>query len=105
MVVICAYHGPMPEPLAASPAPRLSEFQTALLDFEKGWWALPGSKEAEIRERFDISTTRYYQLLNALIDTEAAIAYDPLLVKRLRRLRSARQRDRTARRLGVTIRV
>lgn len=83
----------------------LSELQAALLDFEKLWWSLPGSKESEIRERFDMSTTRYYQLLNALIDTEAALAYDPLLVKRLRRLRSARQRERTARRLGVTIQV
>ncbi|MBK9696352.1 MAG: DUF3263 domain-containing protein [Propionibacteriaceae bacterium] len=105
MGVICAYHGPMSEPLAASPDARLSEFQTALLDFEKAWWALPSSKEAEIRERFEISTTRYYQLLNALIDTEAALAYDPLLVKRLRRLRASRQKERTARRLGVTIRV
>lgn len=102
MVVISAYHGRMSEPAAALPT-GLTELQAALLDFEKLWWSLPGSKEAEIRERFGISTTRYYQLLNALIDTEPALAYDPLLVKRLRRLRTARQKERTARRLGVKI--
>lgn len=95
----------MSDPAAAVRPAGLTESQAALLDFEKHWWSLPGSKEAEIRERFAISTTRYYQLLNALIDTEAALAHDPLLVKRLRRLRSARQRERTARRLGVQIKV
>lgn len=83
----------------------LTEQQAALLEFEKAWWSLPGSKESEIRERFNISPTRYYQLLNALIDTEAALAHDPLLVKRLRRLRATRQKERTARRLGVTLKV
>lgn len=94
----------MSDPMAVSPA-ALSEQQAALLDFEKQWWALPGSKESEIRERFDMSPTRYYQLLNALIDTEEGLAHDPLLVKRLRRLRASRQRERTARRLGVNLRV
>lgn len=102
--VIWAYDGPMSEPMA-SPAPALSERDAAILDFEKHWWSLPGSKETEIRERFDISAPRYYQILNGLIDSEAALAYDPLLVKRLRRLRAARQKERSARRLGVTLRV
>ncbi|MFT4108191.1 DUF3263 domain-containing protein [Propionicimonas sp.] len=94
----------MSDPMATPVAP-LSEQQAALLDFEKQWWALSGSKESEIRERFDISPTRYYQLLNALIDTEEALVHDPLLVKRLRRLRAARQKERTARRLGVNLKV
>ncbi len=98
------YSEPMYDPMAVSPA-TVSDQQAALLDFEKLWWALPGSKESEIRERFDMSPTRYYQLLNALIDTEAALAYDPLLVKRLRRLRATRQKERTARRLGVNLKV
>ena len=89
----------------AAAAPVLSERDAAILDFEKQWWSLPGPKETEIRQRFDISAPRYYQILNGLIDTEAALAYDPLLVKRLRRLRAARQKERSARRLGVTIRV
>ncbi len=94
----------MSNPMAIAPA-TLTEQQADLLDFEKQWWSLPRSKESEIRERFDISPTRYYQLLNALIDTEAALAYDPLLVKRLRRLRATRQKERTARRLGVNVKV
>ena len=98
------YAEAMSEPMAVTPA-GLSEQQVALLEFEKQWWAMPGSKESEIRERFDISPTRYYQLLNALIDSEIALASDPLLVKRLRRLRSTRQKERTARRLGVNLRV
>ncbi|HML50027.1 MAG TPA: DUF3263 domain-containing protein [Propionicimonas sp.] len=88
-----------PMPITAT---GLSEQQVALLEFEKNWWSLSGSKESEIRERFDISATRYYQLLNALIDTPAALAHDPLLVKRLLRQRDSRQKERTARRLGVS---
>ncbi len=83
----------------------LSELERGVLDFEKSWWSLPGSKETDIREHFNLSATRYYQLLNALIDNSAALAYDPLLVKRLRRLRSARQKERTAKRLGIKITV
>ena len=98
------YAEPMSDPMAVSPA-GLTEQQASLLDFEKQWWALPGSKESEIRQRFEISPTRYYQLLNALIDTEAALVHDPLLVKRLRRLRATRQKERTARRLGVNLKV
>ncbi len=85
--------------------PVLDEHGRAILDFEKSWWSLPGSKESEIREQFGTSATRYYQDLNALIDTEAALSYNPLLVKRLRRLRAARQKERTARRLGVKVTV
>ncbi|PFG17492.1 uncharacterized protein DUF3263 [Propionicimonas paludicola] len=92
----------MAEPMLIAPA-ELNEQQAALLDFEKQWWALPGSKETEIRERFDISPTRYYQLLNSLIDSDVALAHDPLLVKRLRRQRATRQKERTARRLGVSL--
>lgn len=61
----------------------------------------PGSKEQAVRDRFDMSTTRYYQLINGLIEQEAALRHDPMLVKRLRRARAARVRTRTARRLGL----
>jgi len=50
---------------------------------------------------FDMSSTRYYQLLNALIDRPEALAHDPMLVKRLRRMRQTRQRARTARGPGL----
>src|SRR3954470_25062318 len=68
-----------------------------ILAFERQWWKYAGAKEQAIRELFDMSATRYYQVLNALIDTPAALAADPMLVKRLRRLRASRQRQRSAR--------
>ena len=78
----------------------LSERDQQVLAFERQWWKYAGAKEQAIRELFDMSATRYYQVLNALIDDPAALAHDPMLVKRLRRMRSSRQRQRTARRLG-----
>ncbi len=72
----------------------------AILDFEKSWWQARAPKETEIRERFNLSAARYYQLLNALIDRPEALEHDPLLVKRLRRLREQRQRTRSASRLA-----
>ncbi|MBW3619953.1 MAG: DUF3263 domain-containing protein [Actinobacteria bacterium] len=75
-----------------------------ILDFEREWWKYAGAKEQAVKERFDVSPTRYYQLLNRLIDDEQALAYDPMLVKRLRRMRAARQRQRAQRRLGVDAR-
>lgn len=81
----------------------LDERGRAILDFEREWWKYAGAKEQAIRDHFDLSPTRYYQLLNRLIDDDEAESYDPMLVKRLRRLRAARQRQRAARRLGVDI--
>lgn len=74
-----------------------------ILAFERQWWKYAGAKEQAIRELFDMSATRYYQVLNALIDTPPALAADPMLVKRLRRLRASRQRQRSARRLGIEV--
>ena len=82
---------------------ELSERDAAMLDFERQWWKYAGAKEQAVREKFDMSSTRYYQVLNALIDNPAALAADPMLIKRLRRLRSQRQRTRHARRLGVDV--
>jgi len=77
----------------------LSERDAAILDFERSWWAAPMSKDDEIRERFDLSSTRYHQILNALLDDPAAMAHDALLVKRLRRQRDMRRDARSASRL------
>jgi hypothetical protein len=71
-----------------------------MLAFERQWWRYAGAKEAAIRERFGMSATRYYQVLNALVDRPEALAVDPLLVRRLRRMRAARQRQHTGRTLG-----
>ncbi|MFL6143275.1 MAG: DUF3263 domain-containing protein [Labedaea sp.] len=79
----------------------LTDREREILAFERQWWAYAGAKEREIREVFEISPTRYYQLLNGLIEKQAALAADPMLVKRLRRLRATRQRARSAKRLGI----
>ena len=81
-------------------ARSLTEREMAILDFEKSWWQARAPKETEIRERFNLSAARYYQLLHALIDRPEALEHDPLLVKRLRRLREQRQRTRSASRLA-----
>lgn len=72
----------------------LSERDRQILAFEHQWWRHAGAKERAIRETFNLSATRYYQLLNALLDDPAALAHDPMLVKRLRRLRATRARAR-----------
>jgi hypothetical protein len=82
---------------------ELDDRSRAILDFEREWWKLPGSKERAIRERFNLSTARYHQLLNALIERPEALQYDPMLVRRLRRLRESRRRKRYARRLGLEV--
>ena len=81
----------------------LSDRDREILEFERHWWKYAGAKETAVREKFDMSSTRYYQVLNALIDRPEALEADPLLVRRLRRLRAARQRQRSARRLGFEL--
>ncbi|TCB99033.1 DUF3263 domain-containing protein [Micromonospora zingiberis] len=84
-------------PSAADTVPAgvaLSDRERELLAFERQWWRHAGAKEQAIRDRFGLSATRYYQLLNALLDNPAALAADPVLVGRLRRLRASRARNR-----------
>ena len=91
---------------AVDPMPSgdsLSDRDRAILEFERQWWKYAGAKEQAVREQFDMSATRYYQVLNALIDRPEALAADPLLVRRLRRMRAERQRVRSARRLGFEV--
>jgi Protein of unknown function (DUF3263) len=87
----------------ADPATGLGERDEEILAFERQWWKYAGAKETAIRESFDMSATRYYQVLNALIDRPEALVADPLLVRRLRRMRAERQRVRSARRLGFEV--
>ncbi|WP_460943852.1 DUF3263 domain-containing protein [Okibacterium endophyticum] len=75
----------------------LNERDIAILAFENRWWQHAGLKEEAIRTEFDLSATRYYQVLNSLIDSPAALVHDPLLVKRLQRIRHARQASRRSR--------
>ena len=79
----------------------LDERTRAILEFERSWWQEGGAKERRVRERFGLSPTRYHQLLVRAIDLPEALAYDPMLVRRLRRQRESRRRTRVARRLGL----
>lgn len=89
---------------AAPPAVgELTDRDREILAFERQWWKYAGSKEQAVRDLFDMSSTRYYQVLNGLLDNPAALAADPMLIKRLRRLRASRQRQRSARRLGLEV--
>ena len=99
---------PQPNPPSADGAEAgadgaLSRRDRDILAFERQWWQYAGAKEQAIKERFDLSPTRYYQVLNEIIDNPSALAEDPLLVRRLRRLRTSRQKTRSARRLGFDV--
>jgi hypothetical protein len=75
----------------------LTERDQAILDFERGWWTEPGVKETAIRERFGLSSSRYYQILHRLTASADAMAYDPLVVRRLLRSQAQRRRERVER--------
>ena len=87
--------------IESSPLRELSDRDREIIAFERQWWKYAGAKEQAIRELFDMNATRYYQVLNALIDNPAALEADPMLIKRLHRLRATRQRARSARRLDA----
>ena len=84
----------VPAPRTADPEVSLTERELAILAFESKWWKHAGSKEQAIRDGFGLSSTRYYQILNGLLDNPAALEQDPVLIGRLRRLRSTRARTR-----------
>lgn len=75
----------------------LTDLEVRILEFERSWWRYAGAKESAIKELFDLSAPRYYQLLNDLVDREDALLASPMLVKRLRRLRQARMSARSVR--------
>jgi hypothetical protein len=79
----------------------LSELEREILEFERSWWKYAGAKDSAIREKWDISPTRYYQLLAAIIEKPAALEHDPMLVRRLVRLRDARRAQRSGQRAGT----
>lgn len=82
--------------------PGLTDREQQILMFERQWWKHAGAKETAIRDLFGCSGTRYYQELLAIIDKPAALAFDPMLVKRLQRLADTRRATRTARQLRLT---
>ena len=70
---------------------ELTDREIAILDFERTPWEVDGPKELAIRERFGISPSRYYQIRDSLLDKAEALEHDPLLVLRLRKLRTKRR--------------
>jgi len=90
---------PLNDPASAG----LSEFEVKMLEFERSWWRHAGVKESSIKELFNLTPPAYYQLLNNLIDREAAVLAEPILVKRLRRLRDSRTQARSSSKVGFTL--
>ena len=88
------------QPVPSAANRPLSERDARILAFERSWWRHAGAKEQAIRKEFGLSSARYYQLLGALIDSPAALAHDPMLIKRLQRVREARLAARSARLLS-----
>jgi hypothetical protein len=86
-----------PDPAASGGDPGLTALELAILAFEARWTGRLGAKESAIRAEFDLSAARYYQVLDALIESPVALRRDPILVRRLQRLRDARARARAAR--------
>ncbi len=79
----------------------LDERAQRVLEFERAWWGHSGAKELRIRSEFGWTAARYYQVLNAVIDTEVAVRYDPVLVGRLLEVRDDRAQRRRTRRAGA----
>lgn len=87
-------------PTSNVPVMQLTDTETQVLDFERSWWKFAGAKETAIHDAFGWSPTRHYQVVNELLGRPEALAYDPMLVRRLLRLREQRQANRGARRLN-----
>lgn len=78
---------------------HLSDKDRELIDFAARWWKYAGAQEQAIRDTFDVSATRFWQQLNELIDHPEAMAYDPVTIKRYRRMRDQRLAARSSRHL------
>jgi hypothetical protein len=90
-------------PLNDTASAGLSELEIKMLEFERTWWRHAGAKESSIKELFNLTPPAYYQMLNNLIDREAALLAEPLLVKRLLRVRQQRTAVRSSSKLGFTL--
>jgi hypothetical protein len=78
----------------ANLARMLSERHAAMLDFERGWWDSDEPRDQVIRARFQCAPAEYHAELTRVLDDPAALAHDPLVVRRLKRLRLRARRER-----------
>ena len=90
-------------PLSQPDSNGLTKLEIEMLDFERTWWRYAGVKESSIKELFNLTPPAYYQLLNNLIDRSEALIAEPILVKRLRRLRDSRAAQRSSSKLGFSL--
>ena len=90
---------PLSQPLSNG----LTKLEIEMLDFERTWWRYAGVKESSLKELFNLTPPAYYQLLNNLIDRNDALIAEPILVKRLRRLRDGRTAQRSSSKLGFSL--
>jgi hypothetical protein len=72
----------------------LTDRDKALLDFERSWWTFESPKDVLIAERFGSTPDEYAGELEELTERPEALAYDPLVVRRIARHRDRRRRDR-----------
>src|SRR5699024_12656832 len=84
---------------AAAELSELSERDAQILDFERQWWRYAGAKDEAIRELFDLNATRYYQILNSLLDNPTTLEHHPMLIKRIRRIRYQHHYERSSSRI------
>lgn len=73
----------------------LTDPDRAALDFEGRWYRFAGRKDSDILSELGETPTVHYARVNRLLDDPDALAYSPVLVRRLRRLRDARRAVRT----------
>ncbi len=81
-----------------APHQQLSQRDRAILDFEQSWWESATPRDQAVREQFQLTESEYAEVLNQLIASEAALLAEPLLIRRLRRLRDRRRQQHIARR-------
>ncbi len=71
----------------------LSELDRAVLSFGRAHH-LQGRVHARVQQELNVTATRYYQLLTALLDRPEAAEVAPNLIGELRALRDRRHRHR-----------
>ena len=81
-----------------APHQELSQRDRAILDFEQSWWESATPRDQAVREQFQLTESEYAEVLNQLVASEAALLAEPLLIRRLRRLRDRRRQQHIARR-------
>lgn len=73
----------------------MTDAERQMREFAGHRWQYAGNQETAVRAEFGVSLTRYWQVVNRVLDDPDALRFDPQLVRRLRRIRSARATARS----------